>query len=94
MATTKIWPVRDSLKRVVQYAENHLKTANPDYYTADEIKDLHNVLNYAADKQKTEMQFFVTGINCADKIASLSFSCPSRSSKHFANPLFHLRYKN
>ena len=30
MATTKIWPVRDSLKRVVDYASNPEKTSEDD----------------------------------------------------------------
>ena len=30
MATTKIWPVRDSLKRVVDYASNPEKTSDDD----------------------------------------------------------------
>ena len=69
MATTKIWPVRDNLARVVEYAENHLKTANPNVYTIAELKDLHEVLDYAANYEKTAMQYYVTGINCIDKIA-------------------------
>lgn len=56
MATTKIWPIKDSLSRVVEYARNPEKT------------DLHAVLHYAADGIKTyaaeEHSLFVTGINC------------------------------
>ena len=37
MATTKIWPIKDSLARVVEYARN------------PEKPDLHAVLHYAAD---------------------------------------------
>ena len=49
MATTKIWPIKDSLSRVVEYARNPEKT------------DLHAVLQaYAAEEQS----LFVTGINC------------------------------
>ncbi len=69
MATTKIWPVRDNLKRVVDYAENHLKTANPEFYSKEELADLHSVLQYAANDSKTAMQHFVTGINCVDTLA-------------------------
>ena len=64
MATTKIWPVRDNLARVVAYAENHLKTANPNVYTETELNDLRNVLGYAASDEKTAKQFYVTGVNC------------------------------
>ena len=56
MATTKIWPIKDSLSRVVEYARNPEKT------------DLHAVLHYAADGIKTyaaeEHTLFVSGINC------------------------------
>jgi len=69
MATTKIWPVRDNLARVVEYAENHLKTANPNIYTETELNDLRNVLGYAASGEKTAKQFYVTGVNCIDEYA-------------------------
>ena len=59
MATTKIWPVRDSLRRVVDYAQNPEKTT---------YLDLRNVLHYAANEEKTvertERAMFVTGVNC------------------------------
>ena len=59
MATTKIWPVHDSLKRLVDYAGNPEKT---------EYSDLRNTLHYAGNKEKTENFYFVSGINCdADK---------------------------
>lgn len=61
MATTKIWLVRDNLARVLDYAENHLKTANPDAYTTAELKDLREVLGYVANDDKTAKQFYVTG---------------------------------
>lgn len=64
MATTKIWPVRDSLKRVVDYASNPEKT------TGD---DLEMVINYAMNGDKTasetlsgnEKACYVTGVNCS-----------------------------
>lgn len=69
MAVTKIWPVRDNLGRVLDYAENHLKTANPEAYSPQELNDLQNVLGYAANADKTSQQFFVTGVNCIGEIA-------------------------
>ena len=69
MATTRIWPVRDNLKRVLEYAENHLKTANPAHYTPEEMRDLFDVLEYAKNGEKTERERFVTGIRCNDKTA-------------------------
>ena len=64
MATTKIWPVRDSLKRVVDYASNPEKTSED---------DLASVIRYAmnGDKtiadttEKTEKACYVTGVNCS-----------------------------
>ena len=44
MATTKIWPIRDSLKRVLDYAENPDKTG---------YLGLRQVLEYAEDANKT-----------------------------------------
>ena len=59
MATTKIWPVKDSLARVVDYAQNPDKTI---------YSDLQAVLHYAANTEKTiegkERAMFVTGVNC------------------------------
>ena len=59
MATTKIWPVKDSLARVVDYAQNPEKTV---------YSDLQKVLHYAANEKKTvegeERAMFVTGVNC------------------------------
>ena len=59
MATTKIWPVRDSLKRVVDYASNPEKTTDD---------DLASVIRYAMNGSKTvsenEKACYVTGVNC------------------------------
>ena len=68
MATTKIWSIRDSLSRVVDYAENPDKTENPNY-SGTEIQGLYDVMNYAADEQKTEMQYYVSGVNCLPEVA-------------------------
>ena len=52
MATTSLWKVSGSLKKVLDYAENPDKTS------------LKNVINYASNKEKTDNELFVTGINC------------------------------
>ena len=58
MATTKIWPVRDSLKRVMDYASDPEKTTD----------DLASVIMYAMSGSKTvsenEKACYVTGVNC------------------------------
>ena len=52
MATTSLWKISGSLKKVLDYAENPDKTS------------LKNVIEYARDKEKTDDELFVTGINC------------------------------
>jgi hypothetical protein len=54
---------------VLEYAENHLKTANPAAYKPQELDDLRAVLSYAADGKKTEQAFFVSGVHCIPEIA-------------------------
>jgi len=61
MATTAIWDVTDRLDRVINYATNSEKTENP---SSPDFKGLQNLLGYAARDDKTEKQFYVTGINC------------------------------
>ena len=47
LATTKIWPVRDSLRRVVDYAANPDKT---------EYSGLAQALHYAENDAKTTLR--------------------------------------
>ena len=49
MATTKIWAVKDSIGRVIDYASNPEKT---------ELDDLAKAIHYAADGQKTKYRRF------------------------------------
>ncbi|MDE5830214.1 MAG: relaxase/mobilization nuclease domain-containing protein [Clostridia bacterium] len=64
MATTKIWAIKDSLSRVVNYAKNPKKTI---------FSDLKQVLKYAENDEKTidgnEKTMYVTGVNCKAKTA-------------------------
>ena len=60
MATTKIWAIKDSVKRVIEYARNPDKT---------ELNDLARELHYIADDNKTEWVedekvYLVSSINC------------------------------
>ena len=64
MATTKIWPVRDSLKRVIDYASNPEKTSEADL--ASVIRYAMNGDKTAADNAgETEKACYVTGVNCS-----------------------------
>ena len=63
MAVCEIWDVRGRLDHPIDYAENPEKTANPKYTEAD-LQALGDVMKYATNGEKTERQFFVTGVNC------------------------------
>lgn len=52
MAITKVYAVRNQLKRAVEYAANEEKTS------------LDNIINYATNPAKTEQRLFETAINC------------------------------
>ena len=63
MAVCEIWDVRGRLDHPIDYAENPEKTANPKYSRAD-LQAMGDVMKYATNGDKTEQQFFVTGVNC------------------------------
>ena len=66
LATTKIWPVRDSLRRVVDYAANPDKT---------EYSGLAQALHYAENDSKTTLQEtaqLVSGVHCRPGSARIS----------------------
>lgn len=63
MAVCEIWDVKGRLDHPLDYAENPEKTANPKYTEAD-LQAMGDVMKYAVNGDKTEQQFFVTGVNC------------------------------
>lgn len=79
MATTSIWRVKGWLGKVVIYAENPEKTANPKFYADRELteqdgQELSDVIRYAVNSEKTQetsskdgapLHRFVSGINCS-----------------------------
>lgn len=72
MAVTKIWPVRGKTDTPLRYVANEMKTANPKWDKSS-LGSLTDVMHYAADEDKTEKQFFVTGVNCSAEIARDQF---------------------
>ena len=57
---------------VVRYVANPSKTWNGNYASAAKYHALDSVLQYTADQMKTEMQFYVSGVNCdADPSAAI-----------------------
>ena len=65
MATTGFWPIKGSLKGVIEYANNPDKTIDPRFLD----EDLARVVQYAENDKKTDQKMFVTGINCSKDYA-------------------------
>lgn len=69
MATTRIWKVVKRLDHVVDYAADENKTSNIEFKNDNRnfqmiVNDLRDVIDYAMNSDKTEKQYYVTGINC------------------------------
>lgn len=62
MATTKIWKVQKRLDKVIGYAANEEKTKND--YIENDFDSISQTILYATNSDKTEKQFYTTGINC------------------------------
>lgn len=68
MATTKIWKVQKRLDHVIDYVTNEEKTRkNSNGYGIDKFDSISQVMKYATNPNKTEKQFYTTGINCEVK---------------------------
>ena len=85
MATTKIWAIKDSLSRVVNYAKNPEKTI---------FSDLEQVLKYAENDEKTidknEKIMYVTGVNCNRETAYEEMTAvQNRFDKSTGNIAYH-----
>ena len=65
MATTGFWPIRKSLKAVIDYADNPDKTTDRRFLD----DDLFKALRYTEDDAKTDQKMYVTAINCPTKRA-------------------------
>lgn len=76
MAVTKIWDVRGSLAAPIEYVSNEEKTVNPNAkveHSQEELQALDDVIEYAANEDKTEMKYFVSTINCNKAFARDEF---------------------
>lgn len=85
MAVTKIWAIKDSLSRVVDYAANPEKTI---------YSDLQKVIHYAENENKTadedEKICYVTGVNCNAETAFYEMiSVQKRYNKCTGNVAYH-----
>ena len=78
MATTGFWPLKGSLKKVIDYADNPEKTS------------LSNVLEYTSNKDKTNQQLFISGINCtAENAYEMMMETKRQFGKLGGNVAYH-----
>ena len=86
MATTGFWPVKGSLKKVIDYADNPDKTTNPKYLDGE----LAQVLRYAGNDDKTDQRLFVSGVNCtADRAYEEMTAIQKRFGMRGTNVAYH-----
>ena len=64
MAITKLWSVKNRVDHIIDYAKDEVKTKN-ESYGKEHIYDLLSVYGYAINSDKTEKQYYVSGINCS-----------------------------
>jgi hypothetical protein len=64
MAVTRIWRIRGNASAPLAYVEDTEKTKNREAETAGDDKALSDVIDYASNMEKTDLQFYTTGINC------------------------------
>lgn len=72
MAVTKIWDVKGRLDSPIDYVKNPEKTLNPQYEEAH-IQALGDVIEYAANEDKTERHYFLSALNCNTTYARRQF---------------------
>lgn len=69
MATTSLWPVKGSVRKVIEYATNEAKTTLED--ASGEVRGgLEEVLRYSMQDAKTDGRSLVAGINCLPETAA------------------------
>ena len=86
MATTGLWPIKGSLKTVIDYADNPDKTTLEKYLDTD----LYAALRYTENDDKTDQKIFVTGINCSKHTAyEQMMSTKHRFGKLGGNVCYH-----
>ena len=91
MAVTKIWPIKNSFAAPLIYVQNSEKTLNPNAGMSEEsLQALEDVIEYAANEDKTEMKYYVSTINCKKRCARDEFAMvKKRFSKEGGIVAFH-----
>ena len=76
MAVTAIWAVSKRLDNAINYVSNPEKTTERPELSREAIlarKAVGDVIEYAANADKTDQRMYVTGINCSEKYALEDF---------------------
>lgn len=91
MAVTKIWPIKNSFAAPIIYVQNSEKTLNPNADMSEEsLQALEDVIEYAANEDKTEMKYYVSTINCNKRCARDEFAMvKKRFGKEGGSVAFH-----
>ena len=77
MATTSIWAVKVRMDTVIDYIENPEKTTKRPELEQEALaarRTIGDVINYAANEDKTDQMMYVTGINCHPDTALADFT--------------------
>lgn len=86
MATTGLWPIKSSLRNVLDYAANPDKTTDKSYLD----NDLAAVIEYASADEKTDKKMYVSGINCIPPLALETMNgTKKRFGKEGGNVAYH-----
>lgn len=78
MAVTKIWDVKGRLDHPLEYIQNPDKTFNTDFDEKD-MEALADVIEYAANEDKTEKRYYVSSVNCNITCARKQFMTIKRA---------------
>lgn len=73
MAVTSLWPIRNRVDHVIDYARNPEKTTQAGYGEQAALHTIDGVMEYAADEMKTERRSYVSCLNCREEIAAAQF---------------------
>ena len=76
MAVTSIWAVSKRLDNAINCVRNPEKTTDRPELSQEAIlarKAVGDVIDYAANADKTDQRMYVTGINCSEKYALEDF---------------------
>lgn len=73
MAVTSIWPVKQRVAYVIDYARNPQKTKETNLDLQASMHAVDNVIEYAASELKTEERAYVSCLNCREEDAAAQF---------------------